>query len=68
MSEAAINRLILKQPFELNGEQRSNTIKFNALEDGAIQVYVSNGEHRGYFRLYQDTAKQLIEFLQRNIK
>ena len=67
MSEA-VDRLILKQPFELNGEARSNTLKFNLLSDGAIQVYVSNGDHRGYFRLYEANQKQLIEFLQRNIK
>lgn len=63
-----IDRLILRQEFELNGDQRSNTMKFNLLEDGAIQVYITNGERRGYFRLYQDTGKQLLEFLQRNIK
>ena len=67
MSES-VERLILKQPFELNGEARSNTIKFNLLSDGDIQVYITNGEHRGYFRLYQDTGKQLLEFLQRNVK
>ena len=64
----AIDRLILKQPFELNGEARSNTLKFNLLSDGAIQVYVSNGEHRGYFRLYEQQQKELMEWLQRNIK
>lgn len=64
----AVERLILKQEFELNGEARCNTMKFNLLIDGNIQVYISNGEHRGYFRLYPDTGKQLVEFLQRNIK
>ncbi len=67
MSEA-IDRLILKQSFELNGEARSNTIKFNLLSDGAIQVYVSNGDHRGYFRLYEQQQKELRDWLQRNIK
>ena len=62
------NRLILKQSFELGGEQRCNTMKFNALEDRAIQVYISNGEHRGYFRMYPKEQKELLEFLQRNIK
>ena len=64
----AIDRLILKQPFELNGEARSNTLKFNLLPDGAIQVYVNNGEHRGYFRLYEKEQKELLAWLQRNIK
>lgn len=64
----AIDRLILKQPFELNGEARSNTIKFNLLSDGAIQVYVSNGDHRGYFRLYEKEQKELRDWLQRSVK
>ena len=64
----AIDRLILKQPFEMNGEARSNTLKLNLLPDGNIQVYISNGEHRGYFRLYEKEQKELMEFLQRNIK
>ena len=64
----AIDRLILKQLFELNGEARSNTLKFNLLADGAIQVYVSNGDHRGYFRLYAEQQKELMDWLQRNIK
>jgi len=61
-------RLILKQAFELDGNNRFNTMKFNALDDGAIQVYVSNGDHRGYFRMYEKEQKQLLEFLQRNVK
>jgi hypothetical protein len=64
----AIDRLILKQPFEMNGEARSNTLKLNLLPDGNIQVYISNGDHRGYFRLYEKEQKELMEFLQRNIK
>ena len=64
----AVDKLILKQQFESYGEARCNTLKFNVLKDGAIQIYVNNGDRRGYFRLYPDTQKQLIEFLQRNIK
>lgn len=67
MSEA-IERLILKQPVELNGEARSNTLKFNLLPDGAIQMFVSNGDHRGYFRLYPNQQRELMDWLQRNIK
>lgn len=51
-----------------NGEARSNTIKFNLLSDGAIQIYVSNGDHIGYFRLYEKQQKELRDWLQRNIK
>ena len=64
----AIERLILKQPFELNGEARNNTLKFNLLPDGAIQMYVNNGEHRGYFRLYEQQQKELRDWLQRSVK
>lgn len=64
----AIDRLILKQLFELNGEARSNTLKFNLLPDGAIQVYITNSTHRGYFRLYEKEQKELRDWLQRNIK
>jgi hypothetical protein len=64
----AVGRLILKQPFELNGEARSNTLKFNLLPDGAIQMYVSNGDHRGYFRLYEKQQKELRDWLKGVIK
>lgn len=63
-----MSRLILKQPYTNSDGNFSNTLKLNALEDGAIQVYVSNGDKRGYFRLYEQHQKELLEFLQRNIK
>jgi hypothetical protein len=64
----AVDRLILKQSFELNGEVRSNTLKFNLLSDDNIQMYVSNGNHRGYFRLYEKQQKELLDWLQGVVK
>jgi len=60
--------LILKQVFQKDGVDRVNTMKLKELPDGEYQIWVTNGEHKAMFKLHSNTAKELVFFLQRNIK
>ena len=62
--------LILKDKFELGSDgQRINTMKLRPMPDGSIQIWVKNGYVRhAAFRLHADTQKQLMDWLQCNIK
>jgi len=61
--------LILKDTFELSGDKRINTMKLRPNPDGSIQIWVKNGYIRhAAFRLQADTQKELMDWLQRNIK
>ena len=63
-----IEKLILKEMFKLNGLDRTNTFKIKSLNDGTFQLWVSNGNNFGTIRLYDNTARVLLSWLQRNIK
>ena len=62
--------LILKDKFLLGSDgQRTNTMKLRHMPDGSIQIWVKNGYIRhAAFRLQADTQKQLMDWLQCNIK
>jgi len=61
-------KIILHHKFDYEGEARVNHMKLKALEDGNIQVYVTNGERRGYFRMNVETQKQLKDWLNEVVK
>jgi hypothetical protein len=62
--------LILKDKFLLGSDgQRINTMKLRFNPDGSIQIWVKNGDIRwAAFRLHPDTQKELMDWLQCNIK
>ena len=62
--------LILKDTFELSGDKRINTMKLRPNPDGSIQIWVKNGKtgRHAAFRLQADTQKELMVWLQCNIK
>jgi len=61
--------LILKDTFELSGDKRTNTMKLRPNPDGSIQIWVKNGYVRhAAFRLHADTQRELMSWLQCNIK
>jgi len=61
--------LILKDKFELDGI-KINTMKLKPMADGSIQIWVKNGKtgRHAAFRLQADTKKELMNWLQCNIK
>ena len=61
--------LILKDKFELDGI-KINTMKLKLMADGSIQIWVKNGKtgRHAAFRLQADTQKELMDWLQCNIK
>ena len=61
--------LILKDKFELGGI-KINTMKLKLMADGSIQIWVKNGKsgRHAAFRLQADTQKELMVWLQCNIK
>lgn len=65
--------LIIKVNFEIEGQPRVDTLKLHINADGNLSIHVENGRSDGVskygrIRLDKDKQKQLIEFVQCNIK
>lgn len=65
--------LTLRDEFELGGQMRTNNLKVKMVDDNA-QIFVNNGhtrdggKKRAHFRLSQAMMKEMMEFLQNNLK
>ncbi len=61
--------LILRQTVHKDdGSSRINVLKFKVLEDGAINIWLTMGERWAKIKIDQGQQKELVEFVQRNIK
>ncbi len=61
--------LILRQTVHKDdGSSRINVLKFKVLEDGAINIWLTMGERWAKIKIDQAQQKELVEFVQRNIK
>ena len=67
------DRLIIKATFLLGDKLRTNNLKIKMLGE-EVQMFLDNGHSRNgtkkfaHFRMDQKAMKQLMEFLQNNLK
>ena len=52
----------LKNTVIISGQQRTNNMKLKRLDNGAIQIWINNGNHYAAFRWTADQVKEIIEF------